>query len=186
MGMSEIKIRKHVFLPPDLLREVTDKRFAGRFASEADTIARLIAAGIDSQNGNGYVYLAEGGRGGLLKIGHSRNPKQRMADLSSVEKQPVSMVCALAGGRDLEFTAHVVWGEFRVRGEWFADDPGIRQWFMVHPCFVGTDISGKSIRIPVTLTEDQHEKLTAAAEALGLTISAYIRAAALREAGRDG
>lgn len=43
----------------------------------------------------------------------------------------------------------------------------------------------KTIRVPVSLTEEQHEKLSKAAGELGLTISAFIRAAALKEA-RDG
>lgn len=37
-------------------------------------------------------------------------------------------------------------------------------------------------RVPVTLTDEQHQLLTKAAEAVGLTISAYIRMAALEKA----
>jgi len=37
-------------------------------------------------------------------------------------------------------------------------------------------------RVPVTLTEEQHKTLLTAAEAVGLTISAYIRMAALERA----
>lgn len=41
-----------------------------------------------------------------------------------------------------------------------------------------------SKRVPVTLDDDQHEKLSAAAKAVGLTISAYLRLAALEKAAR--
>ena len=41
------------------------------------------------------------------------------------------------------------------------------------------------MRVPITLTDNQHEKLTKAAEKLGLTISAYIRMVALEKAGGD-
>ena len=34
-------------------------------------------------------------------------------------------------------------------------------------------------RVPVTLEDDQHKKISAAADAVGLTISAYLRFAAL-------
>lgn len=40
-------------------------------------------------------------------------------------------------------------------------------------------------RVPVTLTDEQHEILKAAAAKVGLTISAYIRMAALKEAQRN-
>lgn len=39
-------------------------------------------------------------------------------------------------------------------------------------------------RVPVTLTDDQHKILTKAAEDVGLTISAYIRMAALEKAAK--
>jgi uncharacterized protein (DUF1778 family) len=41
-------------------------------------------------------------------------------------------------------------------------------------------------RVPVTLTEEQHKTLLTAAEAVGLTISAYIRMAALERAAGGG
>lgn len=44
-------------------------------------------------------------------------------------------------------------------------------------------LTPKTVRVPVSLTEEQHERLTQAAERLGLTISAFIRMAALKEAG---
>ena len=37
----------------------------------------------------------------------------------------------------------------------------------------------KDVRVPVSLTTAQHEQLTAAARTLGLTLSAFIRLAAL-------
>lgn len=37
-------------------------------------------------------------------------------------------------------------------------------------------------RVPVTLTKEQHEIITKAAESVGLTISAYLRLAALEKA----
>jgi uncharacterized protein (DUF1778 family) len=42
-------------------------------------------------------------------------------------------------------------------------------------------------RVPVTLTDEQHAVILAAAERVGLTISAFIRMAALKEAtdGKD-
>ena len=40
-------------------------------------------------------------------------------------------------------------------------------------------------RIPVTLTGEQHESLTRAAEKVGLTISAYIRMVALEKANTN-
>ena len=40
----------------------------------------------------------------------------------------------------------------------------------------------KTLRVPVTLTDDQHAKLVASAERRGLTISAFIRMAALEKA----
>ena len=41
-------------------------------------------------------------------------------------------------------------------------------------------------RVPVTLSDDQHAKILTAADMVGLTISAFIRMAALKEAGNVG
>ena len=40
----------------------------------------------------------------------------------------------------------------------------------------------KTIRVPVALTEEQHEVLSRAASEIGLTLSAFLRAAALEKA----
>tara|TARA_R110002153_G_scaffold261335_1_gene421708 strand:- start:48 stop:329 length:282 start_codon:yes stop_codon:yes gene_type:complete len=40
-------------------------------------------------------------------------------------------------------------------------------------------------RVPISLTEDQHKALEQAAAAMGLTISSYIRLAALERVKRD-
>jgi uncharacterized protein (DUF1778 family) len=40
-------------------------------------------------------------------------------------------------------------------------------------------------RVPISLTEDQHKSLEQAAAAMGLTISSYIRLAALERVKRD-
>ena len=45
--------------------------------------------------------------------------------------------------------------------------------------------SMKNKRVPISLTEDQHKALEQAAAAMGLTISSYIRLAALELAKRD-
>ena len=42
------------------------------------------------------------------------------------------------------------------------------------------------IRIPVALSDEQHKAIKQAAQALGLTISAYVRVAALEKVRRDG
>jgi uncharacterized protein (DUF1778 family) len=44
----------------------------------------------------------------------------------------------------------------------------------------------KQTRVPVPLTPDQHEIIKKAADELGLTISAYMRVAALEKVKRDG
>lgn len=46
-------------------------------------------------------------------------------------------------------------------------------------------MTAKTIRVPITLDEDQHAKILAAAEAVGLTISAYIRMATLERVNRE-
>lgn len=44
----------------------------------------------------------------------------------------------------------------------------------------------KQVRVPVPLSPEQHEAIKAAADALGLTLSAYLRVAALEKVKRDG
>jgi Meiotically up-regulated gene 113 len=68
------------------------------------------------------VYFAQGGP--FLKIGFSRNPEKRIANLGYTlsrpkDTGPLTLIATLPGSRTLESLAHKLFGVFRIGGEWF-------------------------------------------------------------------
>lgn len=70
-----------------------------------------------------YVYFAISSKTGLIKVGTSIYPIERLVALSIKEKAPVYLITAHECHMGLfseEKRFHRLLGEFRVTGEWFA------------------------------------------------------------------
>lgn len=65
------------------------------------------------------VYFAQDAETGLIKIGCSRLPFERVARLEKELGTRLIMLAVMPGWRRLEFSLHCVFAASRVRGEWF-------------------------------------------------------------------
>jgi hypothetical protein len=54
-----------------------------------------------------------------IKIGFSKNPRARLAELQTGNPQKLEIIVDVAGGRELEDGIHRELGAFRLWGEWF-------------------------------------------------------------------
>ena len=69
-----------------------------------------------------FVYFI-GGDDGLIKIGRSRNPEARAAELQTGSPVPLRVLASVSGDSRLEAQYHRRFADFRVRGEWFERCP---------------------------------------------------------------
>lgn len=75
----------------------------------------------------GFVYFIKAGDDGPVKIGWSENPDMRLAQLQSAHHETLSVLAKFPGGRDVEAEVHQQLHDLRLRGEWFRDEPALRQ-----------------------------------------------------------
>jgi len=177
-------VRKNIHMPNDVARAIGDLRHDARFKSETEAVVRLVEGASDHiKKKTGFVYLVRGSISGELKIGFSTNPNERMGTLKSEMKQDIEPLGFLLGDLLLETTAHVIWGAYRLHGEWFEDIVEIRDWFANHELSVDMPEKNKSKKRSVIIwTDEQHEKLERAATALGQSIPQFTKTAALEKA----
>lgn len=74
------------------------------------------------------VYFIQAATGGPIKIGSTNNLEKRLADLQTAS--PIELL--VIGVCDPPFDGFEKWLHstlvgYRIRGEWFEDDPGLRQ-----------------------------------------------------------
>jgi len=68
------------------------------------------------------VYFIQDSASGHIKIGMSRKPEQRMADLQVAHSARLVLLGHIPGDRDLEGAFHERFGDLRLEGEWFEPD----------------------------------------------------------------
>jgi transcriptional regulator with XRE-family HTH domain len=66
------------------------------------------------------VYFVSRAGDGAIKIGVSRNPASRLAQLRSGSPEQLTLLAVIPGGRKKERELHNRFAEFRIYGEWFA------------------------------------------------------------------
>lgn len=82
------------------------------------------------------------------------------------------------------FYFHIMRTQKHIRQQWILIYAPLRH--LIDVLFsILYNASMKNKRVPISLTEDQHQALEQAAAAMGLTISSYIRLAALERVKRD-
>lgn len=70
----------------------------------------------------GFVYLMRHGRAGTVKIGYSKNPKEREETLQA-EDPDLNLLASWPGTTDDERALHTRFADLRTRGEWFRLSP---------------------------------------------------------------
>lgn len=66
----------------------------------------------------GFVYLMRHGRADTIKIGYSKNPKER-EDTLQAEDPDLNLLASWPGTKDDERALHARFSALRTRGEWF-------------------------------------------------------------------
>ena len=64
------------------------------------------------------TYLIRRGHAGPVKIGRSKNPSRRLADLQTAAAEPLVLVCVIDA--DVERLLHVACAKHQMQGEWFS------------------------------------------------------------------
>jgi hypothetical protein len=72
---------------------------------------------------DGWVYFARRIEGGPVKIGFSRTPSSRAANLGWEHETHIRILRAVPGTMRDEKTAHALFDALRERGEWFTAAP---------------------------------------------------------------
>ncbi|MEZ0060957.1 hypothetical protein ABIF26_006500 [Bradyrhizobium elkanii] len=73
-----------------------------------------------------FVYFARAGN--KVKIGVSKNPRQRLGELKTGNSNKVRIYYVTPGDAQMERDLHKLFAEFRVNGEWFLYAEPIRNW----------------------------------------------------------
>lgn len=102
----------------EFVREVL--RYGGR--EERETIARWGLKAPES-NPRSWVYFIRRGETGPIKIGWSRSPVSRMAQLQTGQEVQLHLLAMAPGGSAEEGALHRRFGAFRLTGEWFSASP---------------------------------------------------------------
>lgn len=70
----------------------------------------------------GYIYVIRARESGRIKIGHSRDPKRRLAQLQSASHEKLTLLTpSFPAPRFVERELHRVLRKHRVRGEWYSN-----------------------------------------------------------------
>jgi hypothetical protein len=70
-----------------------------------------------------YIYFAQRGESGPIKIGVSGNVKSRVSALQTNVAEPVRLLASMVGTRTMEAEIHSQFHAHRLRGEWFRPVP---------------------------------------------------------------
>jgi hypothetical protein len=82
-----------------------------------------------------FIYAMLGLDSGLVKIGHSWNPRARLRDIARIV-EPVELLASVPGPERLEYELHRRFEAHRdaVRGrEWFRNEGGVAAWLAALP-----------------------------------------------------
>jgi hypothetical protein len=88
-------------------------------ARETATAPRFVANRNQRLGGRSWVYFAQRGRGGPVKIGRTRSLSERICALQSVCPEDVTLLGKIPETMLSEASAHARLKQHRIRGEWF-------------------------------------------------------------------
>ena len=70
----------------------------------------------------GYIYIIQALNGGPVKIGHTKNVKNRLSSLQTGYPETLTILACVAGDIKQEQKLHEKYIEYRLRGEWYNQD----------------------------------------------------------------
>jgi Meiotically up-regulated gene 113 len=86
---------------------------------------------------SGIYLLGEEG-GPFVKIGMSRNVKDRTSTLQTASPRDLRVLGIVPGGRNEEAALHYAFADLHVRNEWYRDDGRIAVWFTSRALAIAT------------------------------------------------
>lgn len=102
------------------------QRESTRFTSEWSQVRSLPRP--PSKSDDGWVYFILCGSLGLVKIGWSSNPDNRLCTLRDCFPYPLTIITARKGGRDVEKGLHARFADLAELGEWFRFEGRLRAY----------------------------------------------------------
>ena len=78
----------------------------------------------------GALYFIRNAHADEIKIGHSRDPAKRLADLQVGCSSLLELIGVIAAPREIEPIVHRQFYEGRIRGEWFYDRGITSRWLI--------------------------------------------------------
>lgn len=79
-----------------------------------------------------WVYFAQRGDDGPIKIGTSKHPVSRVKDLSSASAEGLMLLGVIPGSRKEEQQLHLRFTSCRLNGEWFRPDAALCAYIAEH------------------------------------------------------
>lgn len=95
---------------------------------------KKLPAGESLKGFNGYVYFINNPATGLIKIGYSKNPWARLAELRRNYGSDLSVAATIKTVDRSEVSIHAALAKFRVEGEWFANSECIKSLIPLIVC----------------------------------------------------
>jgi len=77
---------------------------------------------MEEKRGRSFVYFIQT-ESGPIKIGHSKNPEERMRAMQTAHHEELTMLFQLSGGAWMEEQMHRRFYRSHLRGEWFKPTP---------------------------------------------------------------
>lgn len=105
----------------------------------AESISRLEGAIQNFDRRPVFMYFAEMQGQGRIKIGIAEDWHKRLLNLQSASPYKIRRLLVLNSFAGIEPMMHRRLADLRIRGEWFRDDPRIRNFIAIchsHPLFV--------------------------------------------------
>lgn len=93
---------------------------------------KFFREGIYDQQSNlpEFVYAIKSISTNFVKIGYSKDPQKRLADLSTASPTPLELIAIIPGSMSDEKALHNRFADYRANGEWFSLDGPVLQWVL--------------------------------------------------------
>lgn len=105
--------------------------------AEAREVWRHTCGQLTGADGAVWIYAVQAGVDGPVKIGRTRNVRERLADLQSANGEELRLIAAWRGVPKTEQELHAEYADLRLRGEWFVATPELLRDMRALDCYEG-------------------------------------------------